>query len=98
MPATNVMFIQKAIKSCFYELINQIAPKSKQAKTKAHRLYTGIAPQTHLNLLGQKLEVVATRSPDTSIVDLLIGLNDVAKEYNKKQLSVLDEISASWIT
>lgn len=91
LPATNIMFIQKAIKSCFYELINQIAPKTKQAKQKLISFMQEFHPKLTLSLLGQKLEVAAPRSPDTSIVDLLVGLNAVAKKHDKKAVICLDE-------
>lgn len=91
LPATNVMFVQKGIKACFYDLINQISPKTKQAKQKLISFMQEYHPKLTLSLLGQKLEVTATRSPDTSIVDLLIGLDAVAKECNKRVVVCLDE-------
>lgn len=91
LPATNVMFVQKAIKSCFYELINQIAPKAKQARQKLVSFMQEYHPKLTLTLLGQKLEVSAPKSPDTSIIDLLVGLDTAAKEYNKRVVICLDE-------
>jgi len=91
LPATNVMFVQKAIKACFYDLINQIVPRAKQAKQKLISFMQEFHPRLTLTLLGQKLEVAAPRSPDTSIVDLLVGLDAAAKEYNKRVVICLDE-------
>jgi uncharacterized protein len=91
LPATNVLFINKAIKLCFSELINQIAPKTKMAKEKLIEWIKNLHPKLTLSFLGQQLEVSTAQIPEESIEDLLVGLDAAAKKVNKRVVVCLDE-------
>lgn len=91
LPATNILFVHKAIKSCFSALINQITPKTKLAKQKLIDFIKEMHPKLTLSIFGQKLEVSTTQPGESSIVDLLVGLNVAAKTVNKRVVICFDE-------
>ncbi len=91
LPATNTLFVNKAIKSCFIELLNQISPIAKQAKLKLIDFIRNLHPKLTLSMFGQKLEVSSTQPPEESIIDLLVGLNAAAKKVNQQIVICLDE-------
>lgn len=91
LPATNILFVNKAIKSCFAELASQISPKTKNAKEKIIQFVQNLHPKLTLNILGQKLEVSSSQSPEQSVMDMLIGLDTLAKKVNKKIVLCFDE-------
>lgn len=91
LPATNILFIQKAIKICFSEFISQVAPKSKVAKLKLIEFVKDLHPKLTLNILGQKLEVSTSQSPESSVVDLLVGLDAALKQVKQRAVICFDE-------
>lgn len=91
LPATNAAFVNRAIKTCVSDLINEIAPKTKQARQKLMNFIMELHPKLSFNLFGQGLEITAVRSSESNIVDLLIGLDAAAKQVNKKVAICLDE-------
>lgn len=91
LPATNVLFVNKAIKSCFAELFSQIAPKSQKAKQALVDLIKDLHPKLALNIFGQKLEIGITQQPEESITDLLVGLNAMAKNVKRRVVICFDE-------
>ena len=91
LPATNVFFVHRAIKACVAELLNDIAPKTKQARQKLFGFIKDLHPKLTLSLLGQRLEVSTNQSPETSIVDLLVGLNTAAEKLKKRVVICFDE-------
>ncbi|HCU05029.1 MAG TPA: hypothetical protein DIC51_01745 [Coxiellaceae bacterium] len=91
LPATNILFVEKAIKSCVGELINQIIPKTKQIREKLITFTKELHPKLILSLFGQKLEITTSQSPESSIVDLLDGLNSIAQKVNKRVVICFDE-------
>jgi len=91
LPATNVLFINKAIKLCFSELINQISPKTKNAKEKLIEFVKKLHPKLSLSFFGQKVEISTSQSPEESVIDLLAGLDTAAKKLSKRVVICLDE-------
>lgn len=91
LPATNVSFVYKAIKTCVSEIINEIAPKTKPAKQILVGFIKKLHPKLTLNLLGQQLELTTATTSESSIADLLIGLNTAAHQENKKVVVCFDE-------
>jgi uncharacterized protein len=91
LPATNILFVRKAIKSCFSELINQILPQTKQAKQRLIEFVRDLHPKLTLSIFGQKLEVTTNQPPEESIVDLLVGLNAAARKMQQRLVICFDE-------
>lgn len=91
LPATNILFVNKAIKLTFSELINQIAPKTRAAQQKLINFVRELNPKLTINVFGQKLEVSTTQSSENSIIDLLVGLDAAAKKVNQRVVICLDE-------
>ena len=91
LPATNVYFVHRAIKTCVSELLNEIAPKTKQAKQKLLSFVKSLHPKLTLSLLGQHLEISTSQAPESSIIDLLVGLNTAVKKLKKRVVICFDE-------
>jgi len=91
LPATNILFINKAIKSCFTDLASQIAPKTKKAKESLIAFIKHLHPKLTLNILGQQLEVSTSQSPEQSIIDMLLGLDAMARKTKKRMVICFDE-------
>lgn len=91
LPATNIQFVNKAIKLCFTEMMHQIAPKSKKAKQKLLDFIKECRPKLTIAIFGQKLEVSSTQTPENNIIDLLVGLNAAAEKVNKRIVICFDE-------
>lgn len=91
LPATNISFINKAIKMCFSELASQIAPKTKLAKEKVASFVQSLHPKLSLNVLGQRLEVSTPQSTEQSIIDLLVALDTLARKVQQKVVICFDE-------
>lgn len=91
LPATNMHFVQKAIRLCFQDLISTIAPTTKSAKEKLATFVKSLHPKLTLNFLGQQLEVSSVvHSPD-NIADLLVSLDAAAKKMNQRVVVCFDE-------
>jgi uncharacterized protein len=93
LPATNSAFVQRALKTCFSELLDKAVPQSQShgAKQKLIDFIQEFNPKLTISLLGQKLEVTATKSPESGISDILLGVNAVAKKMNIRMAICLDE-------
>lgn len=91
LPATNLSFVYKSIKACVSEIVNEIAPSTKRAKQRLIEFIKKLHPKLTLSLLGQQLELTTISSSESSIVDLLTGLNVVASRENKKIVICFDE-------
>lgn len=91
LPATNVYFVHRAMKTSVSELLNEIAPKTRQAKQKLLDFIRNLHPKLTLSLLGQHLEISTSQAPETSIIDLLVGLNTAAEKLRKRVVVCFDE-------
>lgn len=91
LPATNVLFVQKALKSCCIELMNKIFPQSQTAGQRLIEFVKKLHPKLTFSMLGQKLEITTLQSPEESIAELLLSLNAAAKKMNQKCVICIDE-------
>jgi len=91
LPATNAYFVHRAVKTCVTGLLNEIAPKTKQAKQKLLDFIKKLHPKLSLGLLGQHLEISTNQEPESSIIDLLVSLNTAAEKLNKRLVVCFDE-------
>lgn len=64
--------------------MNQILPKSKEAKQKLIEFFKKTHPKLTFSLFGQRLEVATIQPPEESIIDLLVGLDAAAKKIDKR--------------
>ena len=91
LPATNAYFVHKAIKACFSDLFGQITPTSQKAKQALIDFIKDAHPKLTLSVFGQKLEINSAQQPEESIIDLLVGLNTLAKKSKTRAVICFDE-------
>jgi len=91
LPATNILFINKAIKSCVSELASQILPRAKNAKEKILQFMQAHHPKLTLNVFGQRLEISTAQSAEQSVIEMLVGLDTMARKVKKKLVICFDE-------
>lgn len=91
LPATNILFVNKAIKLCFTELATEIAPKTKNAKEKLIQHLSDYNPKITFNLFGQKLELSSVQATEQGIIDMLTALDTLANKVNKNIVICFDE-------
>ncbi len=91
LPATDIEFVHRAIRACVSELINEIAPKTKQARQKIVDFIKSLHPKLILNLLGQHLEITTPKATESSLIELLTGLNAVAEKTKTPVVLCCDE-------
>jgi uncharacterized protein len=91
LAATNSTYVQKSIKKAVSELITAIAPGTKKAKLALIELIKKIHPKLILNLLGQQVEISVSQTPESSITELLIGLNTAAEKTKNRVVLCFDE-------
>jgi uncharacterized protein len=92
LPATNSAFVHKAIQETFSTLFYQLAPASQKAKRAIIDFIRDLHPKLTLTLLGQTLEMSSkTALPEDSLIDLLQGLNALAKSTQQKAILCFDE-------
>lgn len=91
LPSTNIGFIQRAVNDTVLDILNQIAPRSQKAKTLLMETLKKLHPKLTISLLGQKLEISSSQTPEGSISELLVGLNSVAENLKKRVVICFDE-------
>lgn len=89
--ATNSLFIKKAIQDNVAKLLMQLLPKQKQAQQKIIDFIRKMHPKLTINMLGHSLELSTAQTEERSIVDLLLSLENAAKNVNKSVVVVFDE-------
>lgn len=91
LPATNALFVQKALKNCCIELMHKLLPQNQTAGKRLVEFVKKLHPKLTFSLLGQKLEIATLQSPEESIAELLLSLNAAAKKMNQTCVICLDE-------
>lgn len=72
-------------------LVAEILPKLKKSKKNIFDLFRRFRPEITLTALGQTLKLHAPDTPRKSIVEVLVGLDNLAQKVNKKIVVVMDE-------
>jgi AAA+ ATPase superfamily predicted ATPase len=91
LPANNHEYVKKAILDGAGKLLYRILPKHKQAEQKVLQLFKNLNPKFVINALGQTIELSAHRSPQKSIMEVLVGLDKAAQELGQKVVFIMDE-------
>lgn len=83
--------VMKNIAAGVSKVISMLLPKTKTAATKAVHQIMSLNPKLTFNLFGQKLEISATQTVGNSISELLLTLDQFAKEAGQTCVMVFDE-------
>ena len=93
LPATNSQYIKNIILDGVGDLLPQILPKQKVAMQKLLGFFKGLNPKFSVSVfkMGVSVELSGAQPAPKSIIEALMGLDQVAEELNKKVVVLLDE-------
>lgn len=92
LPATSGKFVRNAIVDGVANLIDNIIPTVKKSKEKILSYFSNMNAVIELSAFGQRVKFTPLeKSPEESIIKILLNLDKVAIELNKKLIFVIDE-------
>lgn len=92
LPATSGKYIKNAIVDGVTQLLDIIMPRTKKAKQKMMGYFAKMNPTIELSAFGQKIKLSPDeKTPEETIMKLLMNLDKAAKELGKKIIFVIDE-------
>lgn len=92
LPATSGKYVKNAIVDGVTQLLDRIMPKTKMAKQKVIGYFAKMNPTIELSAFGQKIKLSPDeKTPEETIMKLLMSLDSVAKELEKNLIFVMDE-------
>lgn len=92
LPATSGKYVRNAVIDGVTQLLDKIMPKTKMAKQKVVGYFAKMNPTIELSAFGQKIKLSPDeKTPEETIMKLLMNLDGVAKELKRKLIFVMDE-------
>ncbi len=92
LPATSNKYVRNAILDSVSELLSSILPRVKKKKEQLLSIFSNMNPVIELSAFGQKIKLTPyEKEPEETILKLLLNLDKVAAELNKKIIFVMDE-------
>lgn len=92
LPATSGKYVKNAIVDGASALIDNIMPNAKKAKEKLLGIFSSMNPVIELSAFGQRLKLTPNeKTPEETIMKLLLNLDKAAGEVNRKLIFVMDE-------
>jgi len=92
LPATSGKYVKNAVVDGVTQLLAEIMPSSKKAKQKLLAYFSRMNPTIELSAFGQKIKLNPDeKTPEETIMKLLMSLDNAAKEMKKKLIFVMDE-------
>ena len=92
LPATSGKYVKNAVIDGVTQLLTEIMPGSKKAKLKLLEYFARMNPAIELSAFGQKIKLNPDeKTPEETIMKLLMSLDNAAKEMKKKLIFVMDE-------
>lgn len=91
LPAMNKLYVNQLILKGVADILNQILPKQTTLKHKFLNFFGSMSPKVTFSALGQSLELHSAQTPEKSITDALLNLNQVAQELKTRVVFLLDE-------
>lgn len=92
LPATSGKYVRNAVIDGVTQLLDKIMPKTKMAKQKVVGYFAKMNPTIELSAFGQKIKLSPDeKTPEETIMKLLMNLDGVAKELRRKLIFVMDE-------
>ncbi|MDF1684533.1 MAG: ATP-binding protein [Legionellaceae bacterium] len=92
LPATSDKYVKNAVVDGVTQLLGEMMPASKKAKQKLLGYFSRMNPAIELSAFGQKIKLNPDeKTPEETIMKLLMSLDNAAIEMNKKLIFVMDE-------
>jgi hypothetical protein len=91
LPATHLIFVKNALLAAVSALLTQLLPTHKKISQKLLGFFSNLNPRIVLSAAGQQVELTPHRGQQKSILEALLGLEEVAKTLKKRAVVVLDE-------
>ncbi len=92
LPATSSSYVRNAVFDGAVSLLNKILPRSKKTKQKILSLFENMNPVIELSAFGQRVKLTPhEKTPQESIMKVLLNLDKAAVELNKRLIFVMDE-------
>lgn len=92
LPATSGKYVKNAVIDGVTQLLSEIMPTSKKATQKLLSFFSRMNPAVELSAFGQKIKLNPDeKTPEETIMKLLMNLDSATKEMKKKLIFVMDE-------
>lgn len=92
LPATSGKYVKNAVIDGVTQLLTEIMPGSKKAKQKLLACFARMNPAIELSAFGQKIKLNPDeKTPEETIMKLLMSLDNAAQDMNRKLIFVMDE-------
>jgi uncharacterized protein len=92
LPATSSHYVRNAIIDATCALLDSILPRTKKAQNKMLNYFITMNPVIETSVLGQRVKLTPfEKTPEETIMKLLLSLDKVASELKKKLIFVMDE-------
>jgi uncharacterized protein len=92
LPATSGKYVKNAIIDGVTQLLDFIMPAPKKAKQKIMGYFARMNPSIELSAFGQKIKLKPEeKTPEETIMKLLMNLDSAAKTLGRKLIFVMDE-------
>lgn len=92
LPATSSKYVKNAIVDGVGLLLDDLMSNIKKTKEKILNMFSSMNPVIELSALGQKLKLTPQeKTPEEVIMKLLLHLDKLARDLNKKIIFVIDE-------
>ncbi len=92
LPATSGKYVKNAIVDAVAQLLDRIMPKPTASKQKIMSYFARMDPVIELSAFGQKLKLnPQEKTPEETIMKLLMQLDEAAKFLEKRIIFVIDE-------
>lgn len=92
LPATSNNYVRNAVVDGVSNLLDMIMPRVKKQKEKLLQSFSVMNPIIEVSAFGQKIKLTPPeKSPEETIMKVLLNLDKAAGELNKKLIFVIDE-------
>lgn len=91
LAAYNAGYVRNQIVSKISHLVFELLPPLSKAKEKLLAIFQQMKPEISIGVFGQRLSLSLSNQPLQDITELLLKLDEVAKQFKKQAVVFLDE-------
>ena len=91
LAAYSTEYVRDQIADKVSRLVFQLLPKANKAKESLITIFKKMKPEISLGAFGQHIKFNLSNSPLQDISELLLNLDETAKQFNKKAVIFMDE-------
>lgn len=92
LPATSGKYVKNAIVDSVTHLLDAIMPRARKSQQKLISHFAKMNPVIELSAFGQKIKLKPEeKTPEETIMKLLMNLDKAAEEFNQRIIFVMDE-------